>query len=287
MSSEFVNIVGYGYVGGALGFLCKQNKVGFCTYDVLKKDESQAIFNFDNLKALVQHSELYNNHNVYFICVPTPPKQETGECDTTIVEQVIKQLYDFSTKPTSVIIKSTVKPGTTRNFFNNFGSKLNIVFCPEFLKEKTFQEDMYNANFCLLGLHCDDIMKEKVSDVMKNLYKHKKIDVVCRNYEECELFKYTINVYLAVKVWYFNEISEVCDKMGVKYQNLQSLFQLETRIGESHTDAPGHDGSYGFGGKCLPKETLALKHLQERLGLPNNVLSEILNRNDYFRTKGW
>lgn len=285
MSNKFINIVGYGYVGGAIGYLCKKNNVGFCTYDVLKKDDSHAIFNFDDLKLLVENSELLNQHNVYFICVPTPPKEETGECDTTIVERVISDLYNTCTKPTSVIIKSTVSPGTTRTFFNKFGSRLNIVFCPEFLKEKTFQEDMYNANFCLLGLNCNDTVKEQVSNTMRHLYKHKNLDVICRGYEECELFKYTINVYLAVKVWYFNEISEVCNKMSVNYNDLQSLFPLEPRIGESHTDAPGHDGLFGFGGKCLPKETLALKHLQDRLGLPNDVLSEILQRNDYFRSK--
>jgi nucleotide sugar dehydrogenase len=285
MSNNFINIVGYGYVGGAIGYLCKQNNVNFCTYDVLKKDEPKAIHNFDNLQELVEHSELSNEHNVYFICVPTPPKEETGECDTTIVEHVMNQLYNKCKRPTSVIIKSTVKPGTSRQLLNKFGSRLNIVFCPEFLKEKTFQEDMYNANFCLLGLSCDDNLKSLVSDTMKSLYKHKQIDIICKSYEECELFKYTINVYLAVKVWYFNEISEVCDQMGVKYNDLKSLFHLEPRIGESHIDAPGHDGFYGFGGKCLPKETLALAHLQENLGLPNNVLSEILKRNDYFRSK--
>jgi len=170
--------------------------------------------------------------------------------------------------------------------YEKYGNKLNIVFCPEFLKEKTFQEDMYNAEFCLLGTSDKNKnLNQEVGDVMKDLYKHKQIDVIFKNYEECELFKYTINVFLAVKVWYFNEISEVCDRFGVKYDNLKELFHLEPRIGESHIDVPGHDGSFGFGGKCLPKETSALKHLQKRLGLPNEVLSSILDRNDYFRSK--
>jgi UDPglucose 6-dehydrogenase len=284
MSYNFVNIIGYGYVGGAIGHLCKSNKIPFCTYDVIKKSEELAVNNFSDITELVLHSESRNSHNFYFICVPTPPKDDTGECDTTIVEKVMSQLYEKSTKTTSVIIKSTVKPGTSRYLSEKYGSKLNVVFCPEFLKEKTFQEDMYNAEFCLLGTNNTDL-DQQVGNVMKDLYRHKQIDVIFKSYEECELFKYTINVFLAVKVWYFNEISEVCDRFGVKYNNLKELFHLEPRIGESHIDVPGHDGAFGFGGKCLPKETLALKHLQERLGLPNDVLSKILDRNDYFRSK--
>jgi nucleotide sugar dehydrogenase len=280
-----VNIIGYGYVGGAIGYLCKKNQVPYCTYDVLKKDEPESVGNFNDISSLIKSSEQTNEHNFYFICVPTPPKDDTGECDTSIVEHVLDQLFCETTRKTSVIIKSTIKPGTSRTLHNKYGKKLNIVFCPEFLKEKTFQEDMYNADFCLLGTECDTSTRESVEGVMRRLYSHKTIDVIHKSYEECELFKYTINVFLSVKVWYFNEISEVCNRFGVDYNNLKDLFPLEPRIGESHIDVPGHDGSYGFGGKCLPKETLALSNLQRDLGLPNGVLSEILERNNYFRTK--
>lgn len=280
MSFAFLNIIGYGYVGGGIGHLCKSNNVPFCTYDVIEKDEKSAMINTDNLEKLIEYSELSNRDNVYIICVPTPPSSN-GECDVSIVYNVIKNLYKkVKSKSNIVIIKSTVQPGTTRMLMKTFGDKLEIVFCPEFLKEHTYKEDMYNADFCLVGT---DNIDTKVSDVMQTLYKHKAINVICKSPEECELFKYTVNVFLAVKVWYFNEINEICNKFGVEYKNLQSLFKLEPRIGESHTDVPGHDGLKGFGGKCLPKETLALKYLQEKLGIPNQVLENILDRNDKLR----
>jgi len=280
MSFTFLNIIGYGYVGGGLGHLCKSNNVPFCTYDVIQKDEKSAMINTDNLEKLVEHSELSNPDNIYIICVPTPPSSN-GECDVSIVYNVIKNLYEkVNSKSNIVIIKSTVQPGTTRMLMKTFGDKLEIVFCPEFLKEHTYKEDMYNADFCLVGT---DNIDTKVSDVMRTLYKHKAINVICKSPEECELFKYTVNVFLAVKVWYFNEINEICNKFGVEYKGLQSLFKLEPRIGESHTDVPGHDGLKGFGGKCLPKETLALKYLQEKLGIPNQVLDNIISRNNKLR----
>lgn len=280
MSFAFLNIIGYGYVGGGLGHLCKSNDVQFCTYDVVQKDELMAKMNTDDLEKLVENSELYNEDNVYAICVPTP-SSTTGECDISIVESVIEKLYrNVKSKSNIVIIKSTVQPGTTRMLMNKFQDKLEIVFCPEFLKEHTYKEDMYNADFCLVG---SDNRDTKVSNVMRTLYKHKEIDVICRSPEECEIFKYTVNVFLAVKVWYFNEISEICNKFGVEYKGLQELFKLESRIGETHTDVPGHDKLHGFGGKCLPKETLALKFLQKKLDIPNKVLENILDRNNKLR----
>ena len=158
-------------------------------------------------------------------------------------------------------------------------SKLNVVFCPEFLKEKTFKEDMYNANFCLLGTNCDENMKHEVGEVMRHLYSHKTIDVIYKTYEECELFKYTINVFLAVKVWYFNEINILSDKFGVDYNKFKTLFKLEPRLGSSHLDVPGPDGNRGFGGKCLPKETKGMCYLQDKKGINNEILQKILDRN--------
>jgi UDPglucose 6-dehydrogenase len=281
---DFVNIIGYGYVGSGMGYLCKKNKVGFCTYDVIKKEESEAYQNFDKIEDLVKNSEQFNKKNIYYICVPTPSK-ESGECDLTIVHVVLSQLKSLVTKESLVMIKSTVEPGSSRNLNSMYGNEmLKIVFCPEFLREKTFEDDIYNAEFVMLGfenLSDDSVEHRKTAcDVMKLLYSHNpNIEMVCKLYEECELFKYTINVYLSVKVWYFNELSLLSDKFGIEYKSLQDLFKYDKRIGESHTDVPGHDGMYGFGGKCLPKETKAMSYLQNKLQLDNTVLQNILKRN--------
>lgn len=280
--SKFINIIGYGYVGSALGYVCQRNGVDFCVYDVIKKTDTGAIQNFDNLEELVEHSEKFNDFNIYIICVPTPTG-ESGECDTSIVEHVMSELNRLSTLDTVVLIKSTVKPGTCRRLSDKYASEcLNIMYCPEFLKEKTYKEDMYNADFVLLG-KSPSYNSLLVEDVFKNIYNHKKIDIVVKKYEECELLKYTINVFLSVKVWFFNEIYTLCDSFGVNYSNMKELFKLEPRLGESHMDVPGHDGKMGFGGKCLPKETRGMSHLQQSVGLDNSVLQQILKRNSELR----
>jgi UDP-glucose 6-dehydrogenase len=48
---------------------------------------------------------------------------------------------------------------------------------------------------------------------------------------------------------------------------------------------PGHDGKFGYGLGCLPKEILASSFLQGQLGIPNTVLESIIERNKTFRNK--
>ena len=280
---KFISIIGYGYVGSATGYLCEKANILFSTCDILRKYIASAIKSNDSIYDTVIHSEMNNKTNIYFISVPTPSKV-SGECDISVVESVLSQIASLHTKNTIVYIKSTVSPGTCRRLHSTYGSKtIQIVFCPEFLREKTHTDDMYNAKFVLLGT-ADGENKAQLTDIFYKLYKHNPdLEIIVRPYEECEMFKNTINVYLAVKVWFFNKIHEMCGKVGFPYENLQSLFRLDSRIGESHTQVPGHDGYYGFGGACLPKETKSLRYLQEVLEIDDTVLYNILKENDIQR----
>ena len=324
MSEYTINIIGYGYVGGAMGHLCKLNNIRFNVYDTIPKDTP---YYFSDLKEMVLNAECSrgNSLNVYFICVPTPSKDngnsddKHGDCDTSIVMTVIDQLNEYVTENSVVILKSTVTPGTSNGINAKVTNKnLKFLFCPEFLREVSFLDDIANADFVLLGTgdgdsNIDDSTKTQLTRVFKDMYRHKEgtyrhkegtyrhkegtyrhkegtgnhkesdIDVIFEEYTICEMFKYTVNVYLATKVWYFNEIHQICDSFGIEYNKLRNLFKLESRIGESHTQVPGPDGKMGFGGKCLVKETKGMARLQERLGLPNHILRDILLRNKKLR----
>ena len=172
MSFTFVNIIGYGYMGSAICHLCKNNNVHFCTYG---GNEKRAIMNSDNLDKLVEYSELYNELNVYFICV-----------DSQNVETILEQLYDkVKSNCNTVIIKTPINSGTTRKLSEKYSSKLEIFLCPEFLSEHNYKEGMYNQNFCLIG-SSDQDNYTNACDIMRTIYKHKEINIICKTYEECE-----------------------------------------------------------------------------------------------------
>lgn len=280
-----INIIGFGYVGGAIGYLCSTNKVPFDVCDINNVPHELPEYQTSNLSDLVCYCDNKYRTNVYVICVPTP-SAKSGDCDISIVEGVLDTLQKTARTPTHVIIKSTVKPGTCRKLHQKYvkNSLKSLTYCPEFLREKTYKEDMYNANFVLMGTVGKESPPDfSVVETFKRMYQHKDIKILHKMYEECEIFKYTINVFLSVKVWFFNEVYDICDKFQVPYNDLHDLFQLDERIGSSHTSVPGHDGERGFGGKCLPKETKAMSNLQQELGIDNSVLKDILKRNSGWR----
>ena len=280
-----INILGYGYVGSACGYLCDKNDVKYNVCDLQKKEGDFNYFN--NIPDTISFSESNSDLNIYMICVPTPSDSD-GNCDTSIVKNVLTQLNKYVLKETFIIIKSTLVPGTCTDLSNSFPN-LNIILCPEFLREKSYKDDIYNAQFVLLGIH-HKLPMDKYSIVLKVMrlfYKHNsQIDILMKSYEECEIFKYTLNTFFAMKITFFNEIHELCEKMNVDYQDLKTLFPLEPRIGNYGTHVPGPGNEfYGFKLSCLPKEVRSMIKLQEKLELSNELMVCVDKRNKYFNNK--
>jgi UDPglucose 6-dehydrogenase len=304
-----INIVGVGFLGGSIANTLLKNKVKFNAYDITdyQNIKCHGRFNFFRcLSNLVVNSESnefndFNeyNTNVYFICVPTP-SCENGECDTSIVKSVVKRLSELITRKSIIIVKSTVEPGTTRKLNEIYSNEnLDIVFCPEFLREIRANEDMYNADFSLFGTNGNVDLNNSLKKLFKNvIYKHRKLNFFEKifsksifkshfgSFEEMELFKYTVNTFLATKVWYFNKIYEVCEGLNIDYQKFKTLFPLEERLGTSYGhQVPGYDGKFGAGGSCLIKDPLGMCALQKKLNISNIVLDEIMTENYIYREK--
>ena len=170
------------------------------------------------------------------------------------------------------------------------------------IKEK-YLNDIYNAKFVLLGIsdHFVSIdgkvplptvsidgkvtKYQKILNVMKQFYKHNtQIDILIRSYEECELFKYTVNNFLAVKVWYFNKIYDISESLGIDYQSFKTLFDLDQRISGYGTRIPGDHGR-GYAGTCLRKDQYGMIKLLENLNVDNTVLKSMAAENEKIRKK--
>jgi UDPglucose 6-dehydrogenase len=281
MDKASINIIGFGYVGSAMGHLCEKNNIQFNVYDVQKK---RGNFNyFNNIIYLVNFSESNSEINFYIIAVPTNSDSD-GNCDTSIVKSVLENLKDNITKETYVIIKSTIVPGTSKELSEKY-TNFDIIFCPEFLTQKNYLDDIYNAKFVLLGISDNFNMTkyQKILSIMRRFYKHNtQIDIFMRSYQECELFKYTLNTYFGTKITFFNEIYDLCEKMNVDYQKLKELFSLDSRVGEYGITVPGDHGR-GYSGVCIPKEVSGMIKLQEKLGLSSELMKCVDKRNKDFR----
>jgi nucleotide sugar dehydrogenase len=259
-----IGIVGLGFVGTAV-------KKGFeSLYDI-------EVYDTDPKKTTVQSlKELAETSSVIFVSVPTPMRNN-GECDTRILAGVLEQL-DNAGKKMPVVIKSTVPPGTTDRFqiaCNN----LKLVFNPEFLTERNFIQDFMDQTHIILGapdtIHYHDI------DLVEAIYQLRFPDasIVVTGAKEAEMFKYVANTFLAVKVAFANEMFQICTRAGISYRIIQELIDGDERLGKTHWAVPGHDGHFGFGGTCFPKDVNALIEVAKKLGVAPMVLEGAWEKN--------
>ena len=89
-----------------------------------------------------------------------------------------------------------------------------------------------------------------------------------------------VNCFYSVKIQFFTEIQQLCEKNGCNYDLVKNMMIKNGWINKMHTDIPGPDGKISYGGLCFPKDTNALLKYMEKYDSPNEVLkSTILERN--------
>ena len=261
MKIETIGIIGQGFVGTAIKEGMSKHYNVF-TYDKFLKEKSNVV----NIK------ELASRCPIIFVCVPTP-MFATGECDTSTVEEIIKEI-DSVGRNHIVVLKSTVPPGTTERL-DKKSRNINIVFNPEFLTEANFIEDFKNQQRIIIG------GERPASTVVKNVFRRvfNSATIVKTSSTVAEFVKYFTNTFLATKVSFANEFKQVCNKMNVDYDKVLEYALYDDRIGKTHLSAPGPDGKMGFGGSCFPKDVNALIYFSKNLDLNPLVLESIWNKN--------
>lgn len=265
-----VLIVGYGYVGKAFAKLLSRR------YEVSVYDPY--VDSTGDYKR-VSEEELEGTHfDLAVICVPTE-STENGGCNTTLVEESVGNV-----EADLIVIKSTVKPGTTDKLQELYPEK-HIVFSPEYVGEgkyvvsprMDFQTDPSKTPFLICGGKPDDV--RKVFDLFIPILGPEKHYYPCTA-KEAELIKYMENTYFAMKVTFANEMYEIAQAMNVSWYRVWQGWALDPRVDVMHTAI--FPESRGFGGKCLPKDTNALVASAAEHGYLPHFLLEMLKSNARF-----
>lgn len=263
-----IGIIGRGFVGGAMYENFKE------CFEVAVWDTVEEKRTLNSFESFVDWSD------IIFVCVPTPMK-ESGECDVSIVEDVVAKIANLDRRK-YVVIKSTVTPGTTERLAELHN--MVIGFNPEFLTEANSYNDFRHQPLIILGSD-----NTGLGTVMAQLYYefNAKVDnvahVIQRTTKEAELFKYLANCFLATKVIFANEFKILCDKVNVDYGRIAEVAVLDKRLGHTHWRVPGPDGQYGFGGSCFPKDTSALIAYADEVGTALWMLTEATYINEEIR----
>jgi UDPglucose 6-dehydrogenase len=259
-----VGIIGYGFVGSAL-------KNG------IKSDVDVCIV--DPKLGTCEKDLLAFSPEIIFICAPTPMR-DNGTQDLTIVNGIIHNLNELQIKCT-IVIKSTVLPDNLNKIKDLIP---NIIYNPEFLREKHADIDFIKSNLIVIGGNSKEARKIEV--FYKNNTKCMCTDYVKTDLITASLIKYTINSFLATKVSFFNELKVIFDKLKTEdsWENFIRYLAKDTRLGNSHMSVPGHDGKLGFGGACLPKDSLALLKFAEENRSELRVLHNAIDINNNIRS---
>ena len=261
-----IGIVGRGFVGSAVefGFSAQTN----C--DAIIK-----VYDKDPLKTIHTLKETVNESDFIFLSVPTPSNLD-GSMHLGVLESALQDVQSVNKRKNNIIlIRSTVLPGTTAKLAKKY-KKLNIVFNPEFLTERSAKFDFINQSRFILGGR-----KRHTARVVE-LFKWRfgdSVPAIETNFETAEMIKYMNNCYFAAKVSFMNEMKLVADKSKVDWDLAVEGFIRDGRIGHSHIAVPGPDGRKGFGGSCFPKDIQAMINFGQHLGLSMDTLKGVWKTN--------
>ena len=265
-----IGIIGNGFVGSSVahGFSAQTG----CDVDDVK------IYDKDNSKSTHSIEEVVNDSDYIFLSVPTPSNSD-GSISLDIIHEVFKEIdsvldYEADKQPI-ILLRSTVTPGTTAKIQGDY-PRMYIVFNPEFLTERSAKLDFINQSRIVLGGTWGTTTR------VKHLYQWrfgKHIPVIQTGFETAELIKYMCNCFFATKVSYMNEMRQLADKCGANWDDCIEGFALDGRIGHTHLNVPGHDGKFGFGGSCFPKDIQAMINFAKSLDVWPHVLEGAWNTN--------
>jgi UDPglucose 6-dehydrogenase len=259
-----IGIVGQGFVGTAVreGF---KNYFDIETFDIIKDSSCNSL------------SELSNLSDVIFVCLPTP-MEITGECHLDIVENTLLGL-DVIEKCKTVVVKSTIPPGTTKKWNKKF-KNLQIVFNPEFLTEANSIDDFKNQTRIIIG------GPKRASSKVRRIFTKAfpKVKIIKTDSTYAEMVKYVTNTFLATKVSFANEMYQICEKLDIDYDKVVEYATHDERLGYSHWNVPGPDGDFGYGGHCFPKDIGALISLAHDLNVRPRMLTATECKNNDVRT---
>lgn len=262
-----LGIIGNGFVGSSVAF-------GFSlTADV-------KIYDVDARKSTHTFKEVVDC-DIVFVCVPTPMSLQNRSIDLSIMDEVFEDISNINRRDDNIfIIKSTTTPGSIETYIDKY-KNLNIIHSPEFLTERTARLDFINTSRIVLGGAPSNT--KKVKDFFRTRFPTTKI--IETDVTTAQFIKYMNNTFFAVKVSFMNELKQAADVFGIDWEDAMHGFMSDGRVGNSHVDVPGHDGSLGFGGKCFPKDLNAFIECFKRAGIDPKVMTAAWEKNLEVREK--
>jgi len=290
-----IGIVGLGFVGLSLTSVLASKGYTTIGIDIDKKKCKQIVNGEspffepklektlrDGLKKKLEISDdfsLIKNCDFIFVTVGTPQTSD-GAIDLSMIKKSVAKIGKImcgNSKNQIILIKSTVTPGTMKNIVlpileknskKKAGKEFGLISNPEFLQESNAIRDTIFPHAVVLGGYNTKYMKKA-----KNFFSklHPKTPIIITNHQTAEMVKYANNSFLATKISFINQLSNICQNIpGANIDDIAKTIGLDPRIGKLFLNA-----GPGYGGSCLPKDMKALINFARDVGVKPVLLNAV------------
>ena len=214
-----------------------------------------------------------------FVTVGTPQSSD-GSIDLSMIKKSVKEIGKtmFKNKKNQIIlIKSTVTPGTMKDIIlpileknsnKKAGKDFGLISNPEFLQETNAIKDTKFPHAVVLGGYNTKYMKKAKMFFSK---LHPNTPIIITNHQTAEMVKYANNSFLATKISFINQLSNICQNIPeANIDDVARTIGLDPRIGKLFLNA-----GPGYGGSCLPKDMKALISFASNVGVKPVLLNAV------------
>lgn len=231
------------------------------------------------LMATTEYTDIQDTE-VTFLALPTPANED-GSIDTSIIETGAERVGEVlaSTDSHTVVVKSTVVPGTTQEVLapkikSEAGEAIDIGMNPEFLREGTAVQDFLEPDKVVFGTE-NRSARIELQKVFRPLIDEANPAVVKTGISEAEMIKYANNAFLASKISLINDIGNICKEFNIDAYEVADAIGLDNRI-----EAKFLRSGVGWGGSCFPKDVRAIINAASEQGYEPEMLQSAVNINE-------
>ena len=299
-----VNVIGLGYIGLTTALMLASHGVEVIGTDYNKDlvntlNAGKTTFKEDGLDELfenavnagIKFTTEYQNTDIYIVSVPTPYDKFSKKVDACYVAEAVKDVMKVCHKGATVVVESTVSPGTIDKFVrpvieeNGFviGKDINLVHAPERIIPGNMVYELLHNN---RTIGADD---KEVGEKIKELYaSFCQGEIVVTDIRTAEMTKVVENTFRAVNIAFANELAKICRHDNMDVYEIIKICNMHPRV---NILQPGP----GVGGHCISVDPWFLvgdypslaKVIDESMktndGMPDFVLNriyEIMKEND-------
>lgn len=291
-----VNVIGLGYIGLPTALMLAKSGVNVIGTDLNEElvkslNDGKLTFQEEGLEELFQDalsngitfSNEYSITDTYILAVPTPYIEETKKLDPIYVISAVNKVLDVCKNGVSIIIESTISPGTIDKHIRpviekrglEIGNDVHLLHAPErIIPGNMIHELEYNSR----TIGADN---PEVAEKAKEIYaKFCKSEIVLTDIRSAEMSKVVENTFRDINIAFANELAKICRTDDIDVYEIIRIANKHPRV---NILQPGP----GVGGHCISVDpwflvgdypdltNLILTARKTNDSMPSHVLSRI------------